>query len=191
MGSLTCPLAAAVMTSTSFALPCTLTQVRQAVATPPQHPSTGTFPAEISGLERAELEEVYRRLRFHYRGVMISRGIYRNRCLRQVSQLQDAADQLRLAVSEQASAKAQAYAVLEQITQLVQALEADGDDLAGSYQDYRFGGHRYGGAPRIRNLTQSVITFINNWQRHKQAFRQLMAAQSVPVALSPAREPLG
>jgi len=191
MGSLIRPLAAAAMTSTSFALPCSQTQAQQAVGTTQQSPPAGQFPTDVSRLERAELEEIYRRLRFHYRGVMISRGIYRNRCLRQVSQLQDSAEQLRLAISERSSEKVQAYAVLEQITGLVQALEADGDGLAESYQDFRVGGHRYGGAPRIGRLIQSVIAFINNWQRHKQAFRQLMAGQPVPAALMPAGEPLG
>jgi hypothetical protein len=191
MGSLIRSIAGFAMTTTPLALSCGNSQARQPVATTPQYPPAGQFPADVSLLERAELEEIYRRLRFHYRGVMISRGIYRNRCNRQVSQLQDAAGQLRLALSERSSEKVQAYAVLERITGLVQVLEADGDALVESYQDFRSGGHRYGGAPRIGKLIQSVIGFINNWQRHKQAFRQVMAAQQqVPAALAPAGESL-
>jgi hypothetical protein len=191
MGSLIRPIAASAMTTTPVALSCGKSQAQQAVGATQQHPSTGEFPADVSRLERAELEEIYRKLRFHYKGVMISRGIHRQRCLKQANKLQDYADQVRRIATERSSEKAQSYAVLEQITALVQALEADGDDLAESYQDFRYGGHPYGGAPRIGKLIQSVITFINNWQRHKQAFRQLMAAQPLPAALAPAGESLG
>lgn len=191
MGSLIRPIAGFTMTTTPLALSCGHSQARQPVAATQQSPPAGQFPTDVSRLERAELEEIYRRLRFHYRGVMISRGIYRNRCLRQVSQLQDSAEQLRLAIRQRSSEKAQAYAVLEQITGLVQALEADGDGLAESYQEFRGGGHRYGGAPRIGRLIQSVIAFINHWQRHKQAFRQLMSGQQLPALLATASEPLG
>lgn len=180
------------MTTSCFALPCAETQARLVVSgAQDQQLSTGQFPRDVSGLERAELEEIYRRLRYHYRGVMISRGIHRSRCQKQASQLQDLGNRLRSMALEQASERTQIYAVLEQITDLAQALEADGDGLVSSYQHYRDGGHGYGGAPRIGGLIQAVIQFINNWQRHKKAFRQLVSGQQLRSALAAANEPGG
>lgn len=177
------------MTTSCFALPATETQVRTRAHNSQQHLPTGHFPRDVSRLERSELEEVYQKLRFHYKGVMISRGIHQKRCHRQADQLQDLAGKLRSLMLEQARDKAQTYALLEQISDVAQALEADGDGLATSFQQFRRGGHPYGGAPRIGNLIQAVIQFINNWQHHKRAFRQLIAEQQARAALTAASEP--
>lgn len=119
---------------------------------------------------------------------MISRGIHRQRCHKQARQLQDLGNRWRSMALEQANEKAQIYAVLEQITNLAQALEADGDGLALSFGEFRQSGYRYGGAPRIAALIQAVIRFINNWQRHKQAFQTLLAAQQSRLASVSAAE---
>ena len=108
---------------------------------------------------------------------MISRGIHRNRCLRQVNQLRMPPGIGRMALSKPSSKKAQAYAVVVRITTLVQALQADGDALASAYQEFRCSGHRYGGAPRIGRVIQAGIPFNNSWQHHKQPLQQLMAGQ--------------
>lgn len=177
------PIALFAMTVTPFALPCAEPQARLVVSSSQQPLPTGHFPRDVSRLERAELEEAYRKLRFHYRGLMISRGIHRSRCHRQAEQLQDLGRRLRSMALEQASERAQIYAVLEQITNLAQTLEADGDDLAASYHDFRVGGHHFAGAARIGGLIQSVIRFLNNWQRHKRTFRQLIAGSPLPSGL--------
>lgn len=176
------------MTIASLAISSCEMQVTQVVSRDQQPLSTSQFPRDVSGLDRATLEETYRKLRYHYRGVMISRGIHRNRCVRQASELQELSSQLRSLAFEQAGERAQIYLVLEQISTLAQHLEDDGDSLVTSFQEYQFGGHRYGGAPRIGGLVGAVIQFINNWGKHKQAFRQLVSGHQFRAILTAASE---
>ena len=43
------------------------------------HPPTGHFPARPQELEREILDEVYSELRVAYRGLMVSRGLFRSK----------------------------------------------------------------------------------------------------------------
>nr|MCH9773284.1 hypothetical protein [Cyanobacteriota bacterium] len=51
-------------------------------------PSTGTFPAEPTELQRDELDVVYLELRKSYRSLMVSRGLYRGKADRNRAAMQ-------------------------------------------------------------------------------------------------------
>lgn len=150
-------------------------------------PPTSWFPAEVQMLGRSTLECNYLELRRNYKGLMISRGIHQQRCTKQAQQLQELKQRLRSVAANEANMKAEAYAMLEIITDVVNHLEADGEELNTSYQDYQGGRRQFNGAAKIGGLIQAVIRFVNNWQTHKQRFRELAARQQLALrALPPA-----
>jgi hypothetical protein len=180
------PLAFPPMTTldTAAAVP-TPTQALPFVGKEEIYPSTSRFPIHPHQLERATLESHYLNLRRNYKGLMISRGSHRERSLRQRRQLHDLQERLHAMAAREASAKREAYEVLEIITDLVSQLEADGDRLTIHYQEYKGGPQKYNGGARIGSLIQAVIQFVNNWQGYKQQLRQLAARhQLVTAALS-------
>ncbi len=83
--------------------------------------------------------------------------------------------------------KTETYALLEMITDGINHLEADAEELKTSCRAYQCGRRHFNGAAQIGGLIQAVIRFVNNWQTHKQRFRELAARQQLPLrALPPA-----
>ena len=87
--------------------------------------------------------------------------------------------------ADEAIAKGEAYAMLEIIADVVNHLEADGEALNASFQEYQGGRRQFNGAAKIGGLIQAVIRFVNNWQNHKQRFKELAARQQLALRTLP------
>ena len=148
-------------------------------------PPTSWFPAEVQLLERSMLENNYLELRRNYKGLMISRGIHQQRSKRQAKQLHEFKQRLRSMAADEAIAKGEAYAMLEIIADVVNHLEADDEALNASFQEYQGGRRQFNGAAKIGGLIQAVIRFVNNWQNHKQRFKELAARQQLALRTLP------
>jgi hypothetical protein len=115
---------------------------------------------------------------------MISRGIHRSRAEKQGSQLQELGQRLRSLATRQASVKAEAYAMLEIVTDVVEHLEDAGDEMNTAFGAYQLGRRSYNGGGNIGRLMQAVINFLNRWRTGKDHFEQLTARkQSLQATL--------
>jgi hypothetical protein len=92
-------------------------------------PPTTAYPSDPTALERERLEALVRELRGNYKSLMISRGIHRSRSQKQEGQLRELGQRLRALAAREASVKAEAYAMLEIVTDVVEHLEDAGDEL--------------------------------------------------------------
>ncbi|MFO0016817.1 MAG: hypothetical protein ACK52U_09705 [Synechococcaceae cyanobacterium] len=141
-------------------------------------PPTSAYPSDPTALERAKLDALYLELRGNYKSLMISRGIHRSRSQRQGEQLQELGTRLRDLATREASVRAEAYAMLQIVTDVVEHLEDSGDELSNAFGQYQLGPRAYNGGGRIARLVQAVIRFLNLWRQGKERFEQLSARQN-------------
>jgi hypothetical protein len=140
-------------------------------------PPTTAYPSDPKALERERLDALYLELRGNYKSLMISRGIHRSRSEKQGGQLQELGQRLRALAAREASVKAEAYAMLEIVTDVVEHLEDAGDEMGTAFGAYQLGRRSYNGGGSIGRLVQAVINFLNRWRTGKERFEQLSARQ--------------
>ena len=140
-------------------------------------PPTTAYPSDPTALERERLDALYLELRGNYKSLMISRGIHRSRSEKQGGQLQELGQRLRALAAREASVKAEAYAMLEIVTDVVEHLEDAGDEMNTAFGAYQLGRRSYNGGGSIGRLVQAVINFLNRWRTGKERFEQLSARQ--------------
>jgi hypothetical protein len=140
-------------------------------------PPTTAYPSDPKALERERLDALYLELRSNYKSLMISRGIHRSRSEKQGGQLQELGQRLRALAAREASVKAEAYAMLEIVTDVVEHLEDAGDEMNTAFGAYQLGRRSYNGGGSIGRLVQAVINFLNRWRTGKERFEQLSARQ--------------
>jgi hypothetical protein len=140
-------------------------------------PPTSAYPSDPKALERERLDALYLELRGNYKSLMISRGIHRSRSEKQGSQLLELGQRLRALAAREASVKAEAYAMLEIVTDVVEHLEEAGDEMGTAFGAYQLGRRSYNGGGSIGRLVQAVINFLNRWRTGKERFEQLSARQ--------------
>ena len=135
---------------------------------PTLYPPTGHFPAHPQVLEREELDEVYGELRVAYRGLMVSRGVYRSKADQNRAAMRELESKLRAIAEREASVRQEAYEMLEIVTNVVGELEDAGDSLVNEFGAYQLGRRSYQGGAFIGRLIKAVIRFINRWTSTKQ-----------------------
>ena len=140
-------------------------------------PPTTAYPSDPTALERERLDALYLELRSNYKSLMISRGIHRSRSEKQGVQLRELSQRLRALAAREASVKAEAYAMLEIVTDVVEHLEDAGDEMGTAFGAYQLGRRSYNGGGSIGRLVQAVISFLNRWRTGKERFDQLSARQ--------------
>ncbi len=140
-------------------------------------PPTSAYPSDPTALERERLDALYLELRGNYKSLMISRGIHRSRSEKQGGQLLELSQRLRALATREASVKAEAYAMLEIVTDVVEHLEDAGDEMGTAFGAYQLGRRSYNGGGNIARLIQAVISFLNRWRTGKERFEQLSARQ--------------
>ena len=140
-------------------------------------PPTTAYPSDPTTLEREKLDALYLELRGNYKSLMISRGIHRSRSEKQGGQLLELGQRLRALATREASVKAEAYAMLEIVTDVVEHLEDAGDEMGTAFGAYQLGRRSYNGGGSIGRLVQAVINFLNRWRTGKERFEQLSARQ--------------
>jgi hypothetical protein len=140
-------------------------------------PPTSAYPSDPTALERDRLDALYLELRGNYKSLMISRGIHRSRAQRQGEQLRELSTRLRALATREASVKAEAFAMLEIIADVVEHLEDAGDEVSNAFGEYQLGRRAYSGGGGITRLIQAVIRFLNRWRLGKQRFEELSARQ--------------
>jgi hypothetical protein len=140
-------------------------------------PPTTAYPSDPTALERERLDALYLELRGNYKSLMISRGILRSRSEKQGGQLLELSQRLRALATREASVKAEAYAMLEIVTDVVEHLEDAGDEMGTAFGAYQLGRRSYNGGGSIGRLVQAVISFLNRWRTGKERFEQLSARQ--------------
>jgi hypothetical protein len=140
-------------------------------------PPTTAYPSDPTALERERLDALYLELRDNYKSLMISRGIHRSRSEKQGGQLLELSQRLRALATREASVKAEAYAMLEIVSDVVEHLEDAGDEMGTAFGAYQLGRRSYNGGGSIGRLVQAVISFLNRWRTGKERFEQLSARQ--------------
>jgi hypothetical protein len=140
-------------------------------------PPTSAYPSDPKALERERLDALYLELRGNYKSLMISRGIHRSRSEKQGGQLLELGQRLRALATREASVKAEAYAMLEIVTDVVEHLEDAGDEMGTAFGAYQMGRRSYNGGGSIGRLVQAVINFLNRWRTGKERFEELSARQ--------------
>ena len=140
-------------------------------------PPTSAYPSDPTALERERLDALYLELRGNDKSLMISRGIHRSRSEQQGGQLLELSQRLRALATREASVKAEAYAMLEIVTDVVEHLEDAGDEMGTAFGAYQLGRRSYNGGGSIGRLVQAVINVLNRWRTGKERFEQLSARQ--------------
>ena len=167
-------------------------------------PSTSEFPSDPSELGRQELNGVYLELRHNYERLMRSRGQYRRlsaehskrlseQTLEQFQQREEfqselarKGEELQAVLAREARLKAETYALLESVADLMENLEDAGDALSTSFGSFQLSKRRPGpggsagstlagvggGMPQ---LMKGVLHFLNRWREGKQRFSQLIS----------------
>ena len=140
-------------------------------------PSTSTFPRQPSALEREALEAVYLDLRKNYETAMRGRGWYQGEVGRQREAMAQLETKLRAIAEKEASVRAEAYEMLEIVTNVVGELEDAGDDLVNEFGLYQKGKSTYQGGRFIGRLVGAVIRFIRRWTGTKQQLAAIVEKQ--------------
>ena len=144
---------------------------------PTLYPPTGHFPASPQDLERDILDEAYNELRFAYRGLMVSRGVFRSKADQNRAAMQELESKLRAIAEREASVRQEAYEMLEIVTNVVGELEDAGDDLVNEFGLYQKGKSTYQGGSFIGRLIKAVATFIRRWTGTKQQLAVIVEQQ--------------
>ena len=141
------------------------------------HPPTGHFPARPQELERDILDETYSELRVAYRGLMVSRGLFRSKADQNRTAMLELEARLRSIAEREASVRKEAYELLEIVTNVVGELEDAGDDLVNEFGLYQRGRRTYQGGGFIGRLIKAVATFIRRWTGTKQQLAAIVEKQ--------------
>ena len=141
------------------------------------HPPTGHFPARPQELERDILDEAYSELRVAYRGLMVSRGLFRSKADQNRTAMLELEARLRSIAEREASVRQEAYELLEIVTNVVGELEDAGDDLVNEFGLYQKGKSTYQGGSFIGRLIKAVATFIRRWTGTKQQLAAIVEKQ--------------
>ena len=141
------------------------------------HPPTGHFPARPQELERDILDETYSELRVAYRGLMVSRGLFRSKADQNRTAMLELEARLRSIAEREASVRKEAYELLEIVTNVVGELEDAGDDLVNEFGLYQKGKRTYQGGSFIGRLIKAVTTFIRRWTGTKQQLAAIVEKQ--------------
>ena len=141
------------------------------------HPPTGHFPARPQELERHILDETYNELRVAYRGLMVSRGLFRSKADQNRTAMLELEARLRSIAEREASVRKEAYELLEIVTNVVGELEDAGDDLVNEFGLYQKGRRTYQGGGFIGRLIKAVATFIRRWTGTKQQLAAIVEKQ--------------
>ena len=144
---------------------------------PTLYPPTGHFPASPQDLERETLDEAYNELRVAYRGLMVSRGVFRSKADQNRAAMQELETKLRAIAEREASVRKEAYEMLEIVTNVVGELEDAGDDLVNEFGLYQKGKSTYQGGRFIGRLVGAVIRFIRRWTGTKQQLAAIVEKQ--------------
>ena len=144
---------------------------------PTLYPPTGHFPASPQDLERETLDEAYAELRVAYRGLMVSRGVFRGKAEQNRAAMQELETKLRAIAEREASVRQEAYEMLEIVTNVVGELEDAGDDLVNEFGLYQKGKSTYQGGSFIGRLIKAVATFIRRWTGTKQQLAAIVEKQ--------------
>ena len=144
---------------------------------PTFYPPTGHFPASPQELERDTLDEAYSDLRVAYRGLMVSRGLFRSKADQNRAAMQELETRLRSIAEREASVRQEAYELLEIVTNVVGQLEDAGDDLVNEFGLYQKGKGTYQGGTFIGKLIKAVATFIRRWTGTKQQLAAIVEKQ--------------
>ena len=144
---------------------------------PTLYPPTGHFPASPQELERETLDEAYNELRVAYRGLMVSRGVFRSKADQNRAAMQELETKLRAIAEREASVRKEAYEMLEIVTNVVGELEDAGDDLVNEFGLYQKGKSTYQGGSFIGRLIKAVTTFIRRWTGTKQQLAAIVEQQ--------------
>ena len=144
---------------------------------PTLYPPTGHFPASPEELERDTLDEAYSELRVAYRGLMVSRGVFRSKADQNRAAMQELETRLRSIAEREASVRQEAYELLEIVTNVVGELEDAGDDLVNEFGLYQKGKGTYQGGTFIGRLIKAVATFIRRWTGTKQQLAAIVEKQ--------------
>ena len=144
---------------------------------PTLYPPTGHFPASPQDLERDILDEAYNELRVAYRGLMVSRGVFRSKADQNRAAMQELESKLRAIAEREASVRKEAYEMLEIVTNVVGELEDAGDDLVNEFGLYQKGKSTYQGGSFIGRLIKAVTTFIRRWTGTKQQLSAIVEKQ--------------
>ena len=144
---------------------------------PTLYPPTGHFPAHPQVLDREELDEAYGELRVAYRGLMVSRGVYRSKADQNRAAMQELETRLRAIAEREASVRKEAYEMLEIVTNVVGELEDAGDDLVNEFGLYQKGKSTYQGGSFIGRLIKAVTSFIRRWTGTKQQLAAIVEKQ--------------
>jgi hypothetical protein len=167
-------------------------------------PSTSEFPPDPSELGRQELNVVYLELRHNYERLMRSRGQYRRLSAEHCERLGDQnleyiqqrqqwqaelaqqGEELRAVLERETRLKAETYALLASVADLIENLEDAGDALSTSFGSFQLGKRRAGPAGSaggtlagvgggMPQLMKGVLHFLNRWREGKQRFKQLIS----------------
>ena len=144
---------------------------------PTLYPPTGHFPASPQELERSILDEAYSELRIAYRGLMVSRGLFRSKADQNRASMLELEKRLRAIAEREASVRQEAYELLEIVTNVVGELEDAGDDLVNEFGLYQKGKRTYQGGSFIGRLIKAVTTFIRRWTGTKQQLAAIVEKQ--------------
>lgn len=144
---------------------------------PTLYPPTGHFPASPQELERGILDEAYSELRIAYRGLMVSRGLFRSKADQNRASMLELEKRLRAIAEREASVRQEAYELLEIVTNVVGELEDAGDDLVNEFGLYQKGKRTYQGGSFIGRLIKAVTTFIRRWTGTKQQLAAIVEKQ--------------
>jgi Arc/MetJ-type ribon-helix-helix transcriptional regulator len=144
---------------------------------PTLYPPTGHFPADPHALERTTLDEAYSELRHAYRGLMVSRGVFRSKADQNRAAMHELEQRLRTIAEREASVRQEAYAMLEIVTNVVGELEDAGDDLVNEFGLYQKGKSTDQGGRFIGRLVGAVIRFIRRWTSTKQQLSAIVERQ--------------
>ena len=144
---------------------------------PTLYPPTGHFPASPEELERDTLDEAYSELRIAYRGLRVSRGLFRSKADQNRAAMQELETRLRSIAEREASVRQEAYELLEIVTNVVGELEDAGDDLVNEFGLYQKGKGTYQGGTFIGRLIKALATFIRRWTGTKQQLAAIVEKQ--------------
>ena len=144
---------------------------------PTLYPPTGHFPASPEELERVTLDEAYSELRVAYRGLRVSRGVFRSKADQNRAAMQELETRLRSIAEREASVRQEAYELLEIVTNVMGELEDAGDDLVNEFGLYQKGKGTYQGGTFIGRLIKALATFIRRWTGTKQQLAAIVEKQ--------------
>ena len=97
------------------------------------------FPSKVRHLDRASLEATYLGMRESYKSLMISRGKHRSQSVKIRAAMDVLEERLRSIAEREASVRAEAYEMLEIVTNVIGELEDAGDDLVTEFNAYQAG----------------------------------------------------